>query len=573
MVNGFRSFATHVENVRSTATEPAFLLSAGDNFLSGLVVATGNSQTPVRYLDAELLSLLSVDASAVGNHEFDNGPAYAADFLEAFNTTHLSANLIVDGDSDLLALKTTGRLASRAVLHRDGVSIGVVGVITEALASITQLGETVSVVYPTNGYTPSVNAATIAAIQDEIDALTSVNIDKVVLLSHNQDPLVDLDMIPRISGVDVLVSGGGSQFTTQQKAAGATDADGFPVVLVSSEHGYVELANVVVSFDTQGHVTGSTQVGVNTASPATNVTLPYDAQITSVIDVIDAFQTSLENEIIGITDVTYDTTREIVRRKRSAMGTVAADAHSSAWCSPHALGRNAIQESCILQQLVDCQAENHITCPDNCQTGNPIVVGHQNGGGIRAQHVVPAGSNLSVKIVMDDFPFDNEVSVARGTTYAELWAFVQHGLSGGGSGSFGQLSSDVFIVHDNYVLRSIYVFVCNAWRLATTDDTFIVVGNSFVLGGGDGYPSVGTDQVDMNIRTGAPTSYAQSVIDFVQGALSGTIPTKYAESNVVDLTFNDGALLGGWTVGFTPLPEAIRCAERRQKYSMRGCCA
>jgi 5'-nucleotidase/UDP-sugar diphosphatase len=137
----------------------------------------------------------------VGNHEFDLGPDALAEFIEGFRgrTPFVSANLDVSAEPRLAQLAADGTLVASTVMRARGEEIGVVGLTTPALPSISSpRGVEVS--------------ADLAAITNaEVADLDSEGIDKIVLISHLQDIDEELALVPMLSGVDVVIGGGGGE--------------------------------------------------------------------------------------------------------------------------------------------------------------------------------------------------------------------------------------------------------------------------------------------------------------------------------------------------------------------------
>jgi len=128
-------------------------------------------------LDITLLNIIGVDASALGNHEFDLGTATVSALIDEEFTTptvglgnvrylgaqfpYLSANLDFSADpnlasrftnqilpntaydadlSNLTATRNAPRIAPATIIEQGGEQIGVVGATTQVLASISSPG-------------------------------------------------------------------------------------------------------------------------------------------------------------------------------------------------------------------------------------------------------------------------------------------------------------------------------------------------------------------------------------------------------------------------------------------------
>ena len=130
-VGGAAYLATAIKQERLNCPR-CILLNAGDN-VQGSPVSTIFRGLPV----FEILRPLKTDAFALGNHEFDYGYERINDFIAAAGHPILAANFLTKEGQVF-----TG--ASSVILERDGLRIGVVGVLMEdivpGLTSQTKFG-------------------------------------------------------------------------------------------------------------------------------------------------------------------------------------------------------------------------------------------------------------------------------------------------------------------------------------------------------------------------------------------------------------------------------------------------
>jgi len=123
-------FAGTVEQQRAAAGEDnTVLLSAGDNIGASLFASSSQQDQPT----IDVLNALGLAASAVGNHELDQGYADLTDRVigdppnAAFS--YLGANVYLSGT-------TTPALDEYALLDVAGVTVGVVGAVTEETSAL-----------------------------------------------------------------------------------------------------------------------------------------------------------------------------------------------------------------------------------------------------------------------------------------------------------------------------------------------------------------------------------------------------------------------------------------------------
>jgi hypothetical protein len=207
-------------------------LSSGDSFIPGLFFGASAAVFGSGGIaDIQIQNELGVQASALGNHEFDLGTETLAglisgnapgsilgtDFTGAAYP-YLSTNLDFSTDPNLAPLEVEGGGAPQAnvvtssvVIDVNGEDIGVVGATTPTLDVISSPGTVGISPSPFDiSPTPEQLDALAAVIQTEVDALLAANPDmnKVVLLAHMQQIDIELALAERLVNVDIIVAGG-----------------------------------------------------------------------------------------------------------------------------------------------------------------------------------------------------------------------------------------------------------------------------------------------------------------------------------------------------------------------------
>ena len=117
-----KQFFGTIEQQRATAGEGnTLLLSAGDNIGASLFASSVQQDQPT----IDVLNAADLDASAVGNHEFDRGFADLDGRVQkAADWTYLGANVYRKGT-------TKPVLPSYAIVERGGLKVGIVGAVTQ----------------------------------------------------------------------------------------------------------------------------------------------------------------------------------------------------------------------------------------------------------------------------------------------------------------------------------------------------------------------------------------------------------------------------------------------------------
>jgi 2',3'-cyclic-nucleotide 2'-phosphodiesterase (5'-nucleotidase family) len=401
VINRLRTDTTGSFGVNSTVLANTLTLSSGDNYLPGPffnassdpslngVGGLGTSNAAVLGRgDIGILNALGIQASALGNHEFDLGIRQVRDILRTgsgnpgTNFPYLSTNLDFGPEiastqgnlaaSDLATNPTTaeastikGKIAQSTVITvagNDGVigttddqKIGVVGATTPLLRSLSSPG--LVGIKPGN---PVDYAALATEIQTTVDTLTSTGINKVILLAHMQQFEIELnELAPRLKDVDVIMAGGshslfasGTNPTPLRSGDTAvsayptlrTSANGQPVLVINTPANYRYVGRLVVDFDDNGvvlpssinpNITGAyatDQAGLNTlfgAAPGTNIDGSQfaDPRVVSITNGIRSVISGKDNTLFGNTSVFLNGTRTDVRTRETNFGNLTADAN------------------------------------------------------------------------------------------------------------------------------------------------------------------------------------------------------------------------------------------------------
>ena len=383
------------------------LLSAGDNYIPGpfFSAASDGSVEPVlqsvydQYyggitennleggvgrIDLTIMNVLGFDASALGNHEFDAGTSTVADIIGAEvdesevnwignQFPYLSANLGFSGDGNLSGLFTSDLLNSNqfesdpntllpgekksiapaTLIERGGELIGVVGATTPLLQSISSPGDT-EVKEPGSGTNNMSDLASI--LQPVIDDLMDAGANKIILVSHLQQIMLEEELAGLLNGVDIIVAGGSDSVLASEDddllpedqdnvyadyPLISSNADSDPVLIVSTNGEYSYVGRLVVDF---------TPSGVIDVSSIADASGPYISDEETVIDlwgsVEAAFTEGTKGNLVqqltdavldvviekdgntfGKTAVYLDGRRSQVRSEETNLGNLTADAN------------------------------------------------------------------------------------------------------------------------------------------------------------------------------------------------------------------------------------------------------
>jgi 5'-nucleotidase len=512
---GVARFATLVDHLRSEASAEGsgvLMVSSGDNFLAGPEF-TASLEKGVPFYDTIAMQLIGYDAAAIGNHEFDFGPEVLADFIEGFNGTlpFVSANLDFSGEPSLQALVDQGVIVKSLAIEEAGETIGIVGATTPFLPFISS---------PRN---VTVDPEVAAAIQGQVDQLQAQGIDKIMVISHLQAVAEDVALAAELSGVDIMIAGGGDEVLANpgdllvpgDEIQGpyplyATGADGTVIPVVTTAGNYKYVGQLIVEF------LGGTLVWVENESGPVRVAggdnpdaVEPDPEVQAqVVEPVMASIAELANNVIGQSEVDLDGLRNNVRTQETNEGNLIADA--------------------LLWQAAQLADTFGVAPPD---------VALQNGGGIRNDSIIPAGPITELN-TFEMLPFANFVSIVPDVPREQFKEIMENAVSRVEfvDGRFAQIAGfdmvwdpsgtpQVLDENGNVVTPGTRVL-----EITLDDGTPIVSGGAVVDGpalsvatidflarGGDQYPFRGVPFTTLGV------TYQQALSDYIVEALDGLI--------------------------------------------------
>ncbi|MDX2244346.1 MAG: 5'-nucleotidase C-terminal domain-containing protein [Leptolyngbyaceae cyanobacterium bins.302] len=583
--SGVSLFADLIDRQRNLSnTDFDLLVTAGDNFLAGpQFEASLRLPTGQTFYDTVALQLFNIDVGGIGNHEFDFGPNVLARFLdpESDGTSFrpfVSSNLIIPDDSPLKTLIQPSQIVTKTV---NGVEerVGVVGVTTPQLRSISS-PENIGTLGDVAG-TPGFDVL-VSTVQAEVDKLTSQGVDKVVLVSHLQNLNEERTLAGRIKDVDVIVAAGSDtrlanpddpvlpladetrvpsypliyDSQTGLQVQTLAESTGAPTLIVSADGEYKYLGNLQLEF-ADGRITSVLEPGTG---PKRNTALdgltPRSDLVDQVQTPVNAFVNNLRQSAVGVTNVPLDSVRTNVRARSTLAGSLIADAV-----------RDAARDGAASVGL----------------DASTILVGIQNGGGIRNDRRFAPGDTISEFDTFDVLPFSNFISVVTGITGTELLSILERAVSGqtapdvGGGGQFLQLSG-LEVVYDvtqpaqvvtadgqitNAGARIISVLLdpnndrSGQFLFDVAQGGFLVDPNTalfdlatinFTANGGDNFAALANISQDRKFTLSGVT-YQQALENYIRTDLAGTIDAADIASGegirVRDITSGVGLATGG----------------------------
>ncbi|WP_417599642.1 bifunctional metallophosphatase/5'-nucleotidase [Pararhodobacter oceanensis] len=426
---------TLINQMRDAITaqgDPVLVLSAGDSSQGSLFFTTYGGRA-----EAELNNRIGLDAMAVGNHEFDNGPEGLMVFAETAEYPLVAANLDVSGNNML-----AGRVVPYAVLTAGDLQVGVVGAITNDTPDISSPGPTIIV-----------NDA-LESVRSSVEELQEQGITTIIALTH-VGYVPEQEMAAQIPGLTAVVGGHSHTYlsATDPRREGPyptwvdnVDGSMVPVVQAGAYSRY--LGHLVLELDDDGKLMFASGDTIEI-----NAEVQPDPEIAewvaSMAEPIEATRSLVVSESAG----PIEGDRSVCRQVECEMGNLVTDA--------------------MLSRVA----------------GQGITIAIQNGGGLRAsidEGTITLGEVLSV------LPFQNTLATFE-LSGADVIAALENGASRleDGGGRFAQVSGLQYTVNSTAEpgSRISDVMVMSESGFVPIDPEMIygVVSNDFMRNGGDGY--------------------------------------------------------------------------------------
>ena len=479
--------------------------------------------------DAEMMNQICFDAFALGNHEFDDGDAGLANFLDDLaataecDTPVLAANVKPGPDSAI----NSGYIQPFAIKRFGRERVGLIGI------DIAQKTKESSNPDEDTQFLDELQTA-----QRYINLLRYVyRINKIILVTHYQYEN-DLELASQLKGVDVIVGGdshsllGGENLSTLgfnpvgEYPTVVNDARGNKVCVVQAwEYAHL-MGKLNVKFDRYGRVKscgGKPIIPVERA----NYAYEYSDDETRVLEgddiktVNDTIRSFKELKLVKADAETSELLalfdEEVDVLKQTVIGTVAEDLCLERFPGQ---GRSAICD--VSETAVNGSDISNIVAKAFLTVTPTADVAIQNGGGVR---VDIAAGDLTIADAFNLLPFSNTL-VTLEMTGQQIVDVLEEALrntldNGGSSGSYPYASGLRYDIDASAAFGSrvsnveINSRVADSWSAIDLSATYNVVTNDFIASGRDGYETFGT-VFSAGLFVDTFTEYAQGFIDYVE---------------------------------------------------------
>ncbi len=393
----------------------------------------------------DLTNIVPFDIAVPGNHEFDFG---VENFLEKMKASKYPWAAINIANADGSPLEGLGGVTWKEMA---GLRIALIPVAQDTSPEVSDTGDLV--------FLPTVETAIAAA-----KAARGEGADLVIGVV--QTPQTNDRKLIRSHAFDVIVSGDDHSYATAYDGVTAYVETGMDGRFIAPLDLYVTIG------EKRGKRHVSWKPNFRFIDSA-NVEPDPETQA-----LVDAFKAQLDKSLnveIGVTEVTLDSRRNVVRAEEAAIGDLIADAMRAA-------------------------------------TGADVAI--TNGGGIRGDRTYEPGTVLTRRDILTELPFGN-VTVVTEITGGQILDALENGFSRveEGAGRFPQVSGLTVVWDPSAEPGSRVVEVKVNGAPLDLNKVYRVATNDYMLAGGDGYAALGGGRVVIDKGNG--NLMANDVIDYI----------------------------------------------------------
>lgn len=509
-IGGYPRIATKMKELQISKAN-TLTLNAGDTFQGTLYYSLFKGKA-----DSDMLNMISWDALELGNHEFDDGDAALATFLNDLQIENiLAANVEAQSDSVLI-----GKWKPYFIKEFNGQKVGVVGIDIKQKTEVSSNPSSAITFYDE-----------VTTAQKYIDELKASGVNKIVLLTH-----VGLDndkaYAAQLSGVDIVIGGDSHSLMGDFSAIGlqsheatypfqTQNRDGERVCIGHAWQYAYAVGAMDVEFDAAGVITSCS--GASTLLLGDTFT-QKDAQDqdAAVSDAVKNEITSLINSMSNVAIVEKDSATEA--KLASYKDQVDAQKSVVIGEAEEFIGHTRIPGTTDGQKILALGSDMApIVAKSFYDLSNRANACIQNAGGVRIS--VNEG-NVTMGTAYELLPFANtlfEIDMYGSEIKQVLEDALTNYLDNGGStGSFPYAYGLRYDVNTEAVQNSrisnleIKNKTTGEWESINEAGMYVIVTNNYIAAGKDGYTTFKTVQDERGEGIDTYLDYALSFVRYVE---------------------------------------------------------
>uniref|UniRef100_A0A224YBS3 5'-Nucleotidase n=1 Tax=Rhipicephalus zambeziensis TaxID=60191 RepID=A0A224YBS3_9ACAR len=303
-----------MKEIRGNVTNSLFV-NAGD-FFQGTPYYTLFKSRVI----SDVMSQMGYDYACLGNHEFDDGPANLAPFLQKMNESNVTVvgtNTNFSQDPDLRPYD----LVKSAIRVIGDMKIGILGAVIPTTKYGSNPGPNVEF------YDEKVS------FRNEVDYLVSQNVNIIIAITHSGFER-EVGIVENITEIDILVGGHTNTFLYTGKDHAKEDTpegpypyvvnrtDGSRALVVQDFRFGKYLGRLDVTFNSTGHV-----VGWGGNPILLNASVKEDEYMKCVLQPFKENLTERMKQVVGSTRVIMEHKDDICRMRECNLGNLIADAY------------------------------------------------------------------------------------------------------------------------------------------------------------------------------------------------------------------------------------------------------
>ena len=424
---GSARLVTAVKEARGRSGN-SILVDGGDQFMGTLFYTYYKGK-----LAAEMMNNMGYTAMTVGNHEFDDGPEVLRGFADSVNFPILMTNADISREALLRDV-----IKKSIVIEQGGEKIGLIGLTPQDTDELASPGPNVTFMDPSK------------AVQDEVNKLTAMGINKIIVLSHSSYA-VDQVVAANTTGVDVIVGGHSNTLlsNTNDRAEGAYPTMVGNTAIVQAYAYGKFLGELNVTFDDAGEI-----LSAEGEPLVMDANVVEDGDTKARIAQAAVPLQEIRQQVVASASAVIEGDRAVCRVQECEMGNLVADA--------------------MLDRVAD----------------QGVTIAIANSGGLRAS--IDAG-DVTMGEVLTVLPFQNTLATFEISGQGVIDA-LENGVSQVEEvkGRFPQVAGlrftwDANVAPNEGRVTEVMVATGDSFVPINPSATYSVVTNNYVRNGGDGY--------------------------------------------------------------------------------------